>query len=132
MICLQRKLPSTMHFSSCISAVCQAAQSLRSFSTTCAGGWPSCSKSAPAMANSDPSFCSSAEAAMVNPENPWLGLYPYGTEHAAYFHGREAEVEELLRRVRQKVLTVLFGESGLGKSSLLKAGLFPQLQTEGM
>ena len=37
----------------------------------------------------------------------------------------------MLRRVGRKNLTVLFGQSGLGKSSLLQAGLFPRLRAEG-
>src|SRR5262249_3229563 len=44
-----------------------------------------------------------------------------------FFHGRETESDELLR---QKALTILFGQSGLGKSSLLQAGLFPRLRAE--
>ncbi|HEY2295223.1 MAG TPA: hypothetical protein VGM86_31355, partial [Thermoanaerobaculia bacterium] len=38
-----------------------------------------------------------------------------------YFHGRSAESDELLRLVRRELLTVLFGRSGLGKTSLLGA-----------
>ena len=45
-----------------------------------------------------------------------------------YFHGRDEEADELLRRVQRKDLTVLFGQSGLGKSSLLQAGLFPKVR----
>jgi hypothetical protein len=41
------------------------------------------------------------------------------------------EADELLRRVGRRDLTVLFGQSGLGKSSLLQAGLFPRLREEG-
>jgi hypothetical protein len=65
----------------------------------------------------------------LDPENPWPGLMPFTEATQAYFHGRDAEVAELLRRVRRERLTILFGQSGLGKTSLLCAGLFPRLRT---
>ncbi|MBI4626133.1 MAG: ATP-binding protein, partial [Verrucomicrobia bacterium] len=46
----------------------------------------------------------------------------------AFFFGREKETEELVRLIRRNTLTVLFGQSGLGKSSLLQAGAFPVLR----
>jgi hypothetical protein len=67
----------------------------------------------------------------LDPENPWLGLSSYTEETRAYFHGRDDEAAELARRVQRKLLTVLFGQSGLGKTSLLKAGLVPRLRSEG-
>ena len=67
----------------------------------------------------------------VDPENPWLGLFSYSEETRAYFHGRDEEAAELARRVQRKLLTVLFGQSGLGKTSLLRAGLVPRLRNEG-
>jgi tetratricopeptide (TPR) repeat protein len=66
----------------------------------------------------------------VDPENPWLGLSSYSEETRAYFHGRDDETAELARRVQRKLLTVLFGQSGLGKTSLLRAGLVPRLRPE--
>jgi hypothetical protein len=67
----------------------------------------------------------------IDPENPWLGLSSYSEETRAYFHGRDDEAAELARRVQRKLLTVLFGQSGLGKTSLLQAGLVPRLRGEG-
>jgi hypothetical protein len=67
----------------------------------------------------------------IDPQNPWLGLFSYSEETRAYFHGREEEGAELARRVQRKPLTVLFGQSGLGKTSLLRAGLVPRLRDEG-
>ena len=64
----------------------------------------------------------------LDPENPWLGLFSYSEETRAYFHGRDEEAAELARRVQRKLLTVLFGQSGLGKTSLLRAGLVPRLR----
>ncbi|HJU07119.1 MAG TPA: hypothetical protein VJ727_01380 [Rhodanobacteraceae bacterium] len=65
----------------------------------------------------------------LDPENPWLGLFSYSEETRAYFHGRDEEAAELARRVQRKLLTVLFGQSGLGKTSLLRAGLVPRLRS---
>lgn len=67
----------------------------------------------------------------IDPENPWLGLSSYSEESRAYFQGRDDEAAELARRVQRKLLTVLFGQSGLGKTSLLRAGLVPRLRGEG-
>ncbi|MBS0382163.1 MAG: ATP-binding protein [Proteobacteria bacterium] len=67
----------------------------------------------------------------LDPENPWLGLFSYTEETRAYFHGRDEETAELARRVQRALLTVLFGQSGLGKTSLLRAGLVPRLRKEG-
>jgi hypothetical protein len=53
---------------------------------------------------------------------------PFTEATQAFFHGRDAEAAELLRRVRRERLTILFGQSGLGKTSLLCAGLFPRLR----
>ena len=55
------------------------------------------------------------EPVAVDPENPWLGLSSYAEETRAYFHGRDEEAAELARRVQRKNLTVLFGQSGLGR-----------------
>ena len=67
----------------------------------------------------------------LDPENPWPGLASFGESDAAYFHGRDTEVADLFRLVRREKLTVLFGQSGLGKTSLLGAGLYPLLRKEG-
>lgn len=61
---------------------------------------------------------------------PWLGLLPYSEDDQNLFFGREQDAADLLRLVRREVVTVLFGRSGTGKSSLLKAGLFPKLRQE--
>ena len=65
----------------------------------------------------------------LDADNPWPGLMPFTEATQAFFHGRDAEAAELLRRVRRERLTILFGQSGLGKTSLLCAGLFPRLRT---
>ena len=72
-----------------------------------------------------------APAAAVDAQNPWLGLVSFTEETRGFFYGRETEVAELGRRVQRKLLTVLFGQSGHGKTSLLRAGLVPRLRPEG-
>lgn len=67
----------------------------------------------------------------LNGDNPWPGLDYYDDEAAAYFHGRKEEIGLLASRMRAEILTVLYGQSGLGKSSLLQAGLFPVLRAQG-
>jgi conflict system STAND superfamily ATPase len=67
----------------------------------------------------------------VDARSPWLGLASFTEETRAYFFGREEEVAELARRVQRKLLTVLFGQSGLGKTSILRAGLVPKLRSQG-
>ena len=83
--------------------------------------------------NARPKYSPAADpnAATVDERNPWLGLASFTEETRAYFFGREDEVAELARRVQRKLLTVLFGQSGLGKTSILRAGLVPRLRSQG-
>jgi hypothetical protein len=70
-------------------------------------------------------------ASTVDAHNPWLGLASFTEETRSFFFGREEEVAELGRRVQRKLLTILFGKSGLGKTSILRAGLVPRLREHG-
>jgi hypothetical protein len=67
---------------------------------------------------------------IVDPDHPWLGLHPFAEENHRYFFGRTTEVRDMFLRVRENPLTVLYGQSGLGKTSLLRAGLIPKLRVE--
>jgi tetratricopeptide (TPR) repeat protein len=67
---------------------------------------------------------------LVDAEHPWLGLHPFTEENQHYFFGRTAEIRDIFLRVRGQPLTVLYGQSGLGKTSLLRAGLIPKLRVE--
>ncbi|HYK03526.1 MAG TPA: WD40 repeat domain-containing protein [Thermoanaerobaculia bacterium] len=66
----------------------------------------------------------------VDSEHPWPALLSFREDDQRYFGGRNEEVEALYRRIASSRLTLLFGLSGLGKSSLLLAGLFPRLRGE--
>lgn len=68
----------------------------------------------------------------VDADNPWPGLASFREADRELFFGRELETQELLRLVLRERLTVLFGLSGLGKTSLLRAGLFPLLRQENV
>ena len=72
-----------------------------------------------------------ATEAAPDARHPWLGLASFTEEARGFFYGREEEVAELARRVQRKLLTVLFGMSGLGKTSILRAGLVPRLREQG-
>lgn len=69
--------------------------------------------------------------AVVDADNPWPGLVAFTEDLHAYFYGRAHEADDLFRRIKRKPLTVLFGMSGLGKTSLLQAGVFPRLRHDG-
>ena len=72
----------------------------------------------------------SARLHVLDAQHPWPGLFPYGEDAHAFFNGRERETTDLLRLVRRDTCTIFYGQSGLGKSSLLRAGLFPALRDE--
>jgi hypothetical protein len=67
----------------------------------------------------------------VDPDQPWPGLEAFAESQSAFFFGRSAELDELFHCVRRAVATLLFGQSGLGKTSLVQAGLFPSLRRNG-
>lgn len=63
-------------------------------------------------------------------EMPYLGLNPFSEKDAPFFFGRDEQKRAIARNLRVSRLTVLLGESGVGKSSILQAGVVPQLHQE--
>jgi transcriptional regulator with XRE-family HTH domain len=65
------------------------------------------------------------------PGCPYLGLVPFGERDERLFYGRGELVDQLVRWVGERLdrpgILLVAGESGAGKSSLLRAGLLPQL-----
>ena len=67
--------------------------------------------------------------AFVRPTgNPYRGLNPFEAEHRSLFFGRESDAESLIARVRRESLVVVVGDSGVGKSSLCRAGLLQAME----
>ncbi|MDB5193245.1 MAG: hypothetical protein JWQ96_2808 [Segetibacter sp.] len=63
-------------------------------------------------------------------EATFLGLESYKESQADQFFGREEEIKDLVQHIQYNTLTFLFGKSGTGKTSLLNAGVFPELREE--
>ena len=61
-------------------------------------------------------------------ENPYKGLRAFDETDAADFYGRAALVDELVHAVGDRRLVAVVGPSGIGKSSVVKAGLVPALR----
>ena len=61
---------------------------------------------------------------------PYRGLQPLSREDQPFFAGREKEVQVVLSNIYGSSLTVLYGESGVGKTSLIRAGLLPALEAD--
>lgn len=59
--------------------------------------------------------------------NPWMGLASYDVGDSDLFFGRDQELEKTNEIIQNNLSTVIYGESGVGKTSLIRAGLFPRL-----
>ena len=68
-----------------------------------------------------------SSTASVADASPFRGLAPYGPEDADFFFGRGREIELIAANIYASPLTLLFGPSGVGKTSLVQAGLIPRL-----
>ncbi len=64
--------------------------------------------------------------------NPYRGLRAFDSEHRAVFFGRDSDIRAVLERVRAESLVVIAGESGIGKSSLCRAGVLPLVTELGL
>ncbi len=67
----------------------------------------------------------------IDADNPWPGLSTFTEDQRAFFHGRDEEILDLTQLAERRPLVVLFGQSGLGKSSILQAGVFPRMRADG-
>jgi eukaryotic-like serine/threonine-protein kinase len=67
-------------------------------------------------------------AELSDDDAPYPGLAAFDEQHAAWFFGREREVDEFLERLRDVSCLPIVGPSGAGKSSFLHAGVIPRLR----
>lgn len=68
----------------------------------------------------------------MNNNNPWIGLTPHYEEDNNVFVGRDRHVKALLDNILQNHFCVLYGPSGIGKTSLINAGLIPIIKEKGL
>ena len=69
--------------------------------------------------------------ATVETISPYPGLRPFERYERDFFFGRDRDAELLSNKIFASRLTLLFGQSGRGKSSLLRTLLIPQMEAEG-
>ncbi|PMB19415.1 hypothetical protein CEN45_19170 [Fischerella thermalis CCMEE 5198] len=62
--------------------------------------------------------------------HPYRGLFAFQEKHAQFFFGREAFTQQLVKAVQTEPLVTVIGPSGSGKSSVVFAGLIPQLRSQ--
>jgi len=64
-------------------------------------------------------------------QSPYAGLASFQENDAARFFGRTREIGAMVNRIRQQPMLAVIGGSGVGKSSLVRAGLVPALKRSG-
>ena len=67
----------------------------------------------------------SASGAAVPAGNPYRGLRAFEADQRGLFFGRSAEIGALLDRLRTETFVLVTGDSGVGKSSICRAGVLP-------
>jgi hypothetical protein len=67
-----------------------------------------------------------------SPATPYVGLVPFGEDDAQFFFGRSQEVAIVTANLRSSRLTLVYGPSGVGKSSLLQAGVVHGLRRDSL
>ncbi|MFF4738400.1 trypsin-like peptidase domain-containing protein [Streptomyces sp. NPDC001262] len=63
--------------------------------------------------------------------SPFRGLLPFREQDAVHYFGRSVQTAELTEAVTTSVVVPVVGASGVGKSSLVQAGLVPALRRRG-
>ncbi|NNE78123.1 MAG: hypothetical protein HKN31_13755, partial [Pricia sp.] len=56
----------------------------------------------------------------------WIGLDSYDEQNSGIFYGRSKEIKEIISSINYNTQTIIYGPSGIGKSSIIKAGVFPK------
>ncbi len=61
-------------------------------------------------------------------QNPFVGLRPFESQDSLYYFGRKEQTHALLKQLYAHRFVAVIGSSGCGKSSLVRAGLIPNLE----
>ena len=67
-------------------------------------------------------------ATTTSVSGPYVGLRNFTEDHAPFFFGRDEERKGIIGNLQVARFTLLYAESGVGKSSLLRAGVIPRLR----
>ncbi len=67
----------------------------------------------------------------ANKRSPYVGHHPFHRRDQALFFGRDTEISEAQRLIQSHRLLLLSGRAGVGKTSLINAGLIPLLEKDG-
>jgi eukaryotic-like serine/threonine-protein kinase len=70
-------------------------------------------------------------SALNDQESPYPGLVAFEEGDSGRFFGRDQDVRRTVARVRDLPLVGIVGPSGVGKSSLVRAGVVPALKASG-
>jgi HEAT repeat protein len=76
-------------------------------------------------------FLKEKAVAEIHEATPFKGMDFYGESDVELFKGRENDVRRVEEHIYTYPITLLAGSSGVGKTSLIHAGLFPKLKISG-
>ena len=74
-------------------------------------------------------FDLSTQPELADQDCPYVGLAKFTASEAQHFHGRKHVVEQLLARLRRDQVVVIVGRPGSGVSSIVAAGLIPEIKS---
>ena len=74
----------------------------------------------------------SAQNQAIPEGNPYRGLLPFESQHRALFFGRQSEIGTLVDRLRTEPFVLVAADSGVGKSSVCRAGVLPIIKEGGL
>src|SRR5262249_42638473 len=76
-----------------------------------------------------PAVAAPEKQSVAVPATPYVGLTPFTESDAPFFFGREKERRIIAANLLASRLTLLYGASGVGKSSIIRAGLQRDFRT---
>lgn len=65
------------------------------------------------------------------PQTFWIGLDSYNENDSKIFFGRDEEIQQLSNDIFHNIHTIIYGPSGIGKTSIIRAGIFKVAREKG-